>query len=79
MVRTCLGSLRTSLPPQDPHQVTIDQLEQAVAGLVDLTISSMSQRDPSPTLSRRHHSRSSKHVSLHHYMMLLTYYQQHAK
>lgn len=62
MVRTCLGSLRMSLSPQDPHQHTIDQLEQAVASLVDLTTSL--PRDPSPTINRRHHSRNSKHVSI---------------
>ena len=63
MVRTCLGSLRKSLSAQDPQQCIIDQLEQAVASLVDLATSSMSPRDPSPTLSRKHYSRSTKRVS----------------
>ena len=71
MVRTCLGSLRKSLSAQDPQQHTIDQLEHAVASLVDLAMSSTSLRDPSPTLNRKHYSRSSKNVSNTSQMLLI--------
>ena len=62
IVRTCLGALRTSLSPQDPQQQTIDQLEQAMASLADQRLMSSPTNTTSPTPSKRHNSRSGRHV-----------------